>query len=125
MAFETILGSLNIKCDSVYSGPASIKKLLDHENKKCANKDCKLYSVVCMDQEMPEMTGAKIVKEIRRLQREKLIPQNMRIIGCTAHKSKEEVGKFLEAGLDSCIHKPISKTMIRDILKENEAVLDF
>jgi len=51
------------------------------------------------------------------LQGEGLLPE-MKIIGCTAHKSKEEVDKFLEAGIDQCIHKPISTVMIKDILKD-------
>jgi len=112
MAFETILGSLNIQCDSVYSGPAALKKL----SRKCG-KDCKGYAVVFMDQEMPEMNGIQTVKEIRRLQKEEgVLAQELKIIGCTAHKSKEEVERFLEAGLDQCIHKPISVGMIKDIL---------
>jgi len=88
MAFETILGTLEIKCDSAYSGSSAIKKVLNCESKRCG-EGCRLYSVVFMDQEMPEMSGSETVKEIRRLQREKLVPQGMRIIGCTAHKSKD------------------------------------
>jgi len=118
MAFETILSSLGIKCESVYSGKSAIQKLLQHQAKTCSEKDCKLYSVVFMDQEMPEMSGAEAVREIRTFQEESILPTGMRIIGCTAHKSKEEVERFLESGLDQCIHKPISKVMIGDILKE-------
>ena len=32
--------------------------------------------------------------------------------------AKEEVEKFLASGLDSCIYKPVSIAMIKDILKE-------
>ena len=117
MAFETILFSLEVKCDSVYSGSSSIKKLLNRQGKVCG-KDCKQYSVIFMDEEMPEMSGTETVKEIRRLQKEKLLSSGMKIIGCTAHKSKEEVERFLKAGLDQCIHKPISVGMIKDLLKE-------
>ena len=119
MAFETILSSLKIKCDSVYSGACAIKKLLNRENEKCLGKDCKAYSVVIMDQEMPEMSGSETTREIRKLQREKRVSSMMRIIGCTAHKSKEEVEKFMEAGLDKCIHKPISPSMIKGLLKKS------
>ena len=70
-----------------------------------------------MDQEMPEMTGAETVVEIRKWQREKLIPE-MKIIGCTAHKARDEVEKFFESGLDQCIFKPISALKIKNILKE-------
>jgi len=116
MAFETILGSLDIKCDSVYNGSAGINNLLSRKSKICGN-NCKQYAVVFMDQEMPEMSGSETVIEIKKLQDEGLL-EDMKIIGCTAHKSKEEVDRFMETGLDKCIHKPISMMMIRDILKE-------
>ena len=116
MAFETILKALEIKCDSVYSGSACIQRILGRKTKTCG-KNCMPYSVIFMDQEMPEMTGSETVTEIKRLENENLVP-HMKIIGCTAHKAKEEVDKFVESGLDSCIFKPISVGMIRDVLKE-------
>jgi len=116
MAFETILGSLEIHCHTVYRGSACLRNLLDRQSKVCG-ESCKPYAVIFMDQEMPEMTGSETVREIKRLQGEGLLPE-MRLIGCTAHKSKEEVEKFMNAGLDQCIHKPISTVMIKDILKE-------
>jgi len=118
MAFETILDSMNVKCDSVYSGSACIKILLSRQSKVCG-ENCKQYSVIFMDQEMPEMNGTETVYEIKRLEEEGLLVQGMKIVGCTAHKSKEEVDKFMVAGLDQCIHKPISGIMIRDILKRS------
>jgi len=116
MAFETILNSLNLKCSSAFRGSAALQNLLQRQNKTCG-KSCQTYSVIFMDQEMLEMTGSETVLEIRKLQDQNLIAQ-MKIIGCTAHKAKEEVEKFVEAGLDSCIFKLISVDMIRDTLKE-------
>jgi len=115
MAFETILSSLEVKRDSVYSGKAAIQKLLDR--KTCGSKDCKSYMVIFMDQEMPEMSGSETLIEIKRLQEEGLIKDLIKFIGCTAHKAKEEVDGYLASGLDSCIHKPISINMIKETLK--------
>ena len=56
------------------------------------------------------MMGSETVKEIKRLQSKVPLP-NMKIIGCAAHKAKEEVDRLLESGLDLCIHKPMSKIM--------------
>jgi len=117
MAFETILSSLQVKCDTVYNGNAAVKKLLNRQEKVCG-KECQQYSVVFMDQEMPEMSGIETVQEIRRLQKEKFLVENFKVIGCTAHKAKEEVEKFLKSGIEKCIHKPISTTMIKDILDD-------
>jgi len=120
MAFETILGSLDIKCDAVYSGSLCIKGLLNRQTKPCG-ENCKQYAIVFMDQEMPEMSGTETVHEIIKLQSQGLLPP-IKIIGCTAHKSKEEVDKFMKAGINQCIHKPISVSMILDILKKNCAL---
>jgi len=116
MAFETILDSLNLKCDSVYSGSSCIKSLRNRQAKVCGD-DCKQYGVIFMDQEMPEMNGTETVNQIKKLQEENLLSQGIKIVGCTAHKSKEEIDRFMEAGLDQCIHKPISAGMIKDTLK--------
>jgi len=115
MAFETILNSLDVKCDFVYSGSACINNLLSRQGKVCGN-NCQQYAVVFMDQEMPEMSGSETVKEIKKLQSENWMA-DMKIIGCTAHKSQEKVEEFIKEGLYKCIHKPISTVMIKDILK--------
>jgi len=117
MALETILSSLELKCDSVYSGSGCIKKLLERQN-KTYEKNCRPYSVVFMDQEMPGMSGVEAVNEIKKLQKENLVSSEMKIIGCTAHKSGDEVDKFMASGLNQCIAKPISMVLIKDILKE-------
>ena len=117
LALETILRSLQIKFDSVFNGKSALQKLLSHKNKTCG-KDCKSYSVVFMDQEMPEMSGAETVREIKKLQGQNMVSSDIRIIGCTAHKGKEEIERFLAVGLENCIFKPVSITMIKDALKE-------
>ena len=117
MALETILHSLKIKCDSVYGGPSALQKLRDHQANPCS-KNCKSYSVLFMDQEMPGMSGVETVREIKKLQEENQISSEIRIVGCTAHKGKEEVDRFLASGLESCIFKPVSISMIKDILSD-------
>jgi len=119
MACEVIFGSLEIKCDCVYNGSACIKSLLNREGKLCG-ENCRQYEVVLMDQEMPEMSGSETVKEVRRLQNQGLLFEEIKIIGCTAHRSDEEVEKFMEAGIDQCIHKPLSAAMIKDILNKSQ-----
>ena len=117
MACETICSSLEIKCDSVYGGSDCIRRLLNRQNTKLCGENCKQYDVVLMDQGMPEMSGSDTVKEILKLQSQSLLSPNIKIIGCTAHQSKEEVARFMEAGISQCIQKPISVVMIKGILK--------
>ena len=118
MAFEAVLGSLGYKCDSVFDGRTAIERVLHRQNAWCG-AHCKPYRVVFMDQEMPGMTGSEAVEEIRKLQVQGLVPE-MKIIGCTAHGSTKEVDKFMAAGLDLCIHKPIIADEIQKIVKGQE-----
>jgi len=116
MAFETILESLHLKCDSVFDGQAAIDKILSRQ-KACCGEHCQPYSVIFMDQEMPGMTGSETVCELRHLQSQNLIP-SVKIIGCTAHGSPEEVNKFMESGIDMCIQKPITASGLQKIFQE-------
>jgi len=114
MAFEAVLGSLYFKCDSVFDGKTAIEKVLERQKTLCGS-NCKSYSVIFMDQEMPGLTGAETVQEIKQLQVQGLVP-SMKIIGCTAHGSEEKVKRFMMSGLDLCIHKPITVHEIQKIL---------
>ncbi len=72
-----------------------------------------------MDQEMPGMTGSETTRELRQLQRENKVA-GMKIVGCTAHGSAKEVERFMEAGIDLCIHKPITAGELQKALGEFE-----
>jgi len=115
MAFESILTSLNISFESAYNGKKALEKLLKRKYSFCG-KNCKGFSFVFMDKEMPGMDGVETVKEIRRLQAENVLPE-MKIIGCTAHNGKEEIDNFMESRIDQCIHKPISRNVIQYIIQ--------
>ena len=116
LAFETILEALDVKFDSVYNAKDSIEKILSRSKQVCG-KGCQPYSLVFMDQEMPGMTGSEAVREIRKLESKNLIPV-LRIMGCTAHGGWNEVEKFMESGINRCIHKPISIELIKEVLTE-------
>jgi len=90
--------------------------LIDRFEKKCGSH-CQPIRVVFMDQEMAGMSGSDTVKEIKRLQELNMLPE-MRIIGCTAHGSKDEIANFMESGIDECIQKPISINKIQQLLTD-------
>jgi len=114
LAYESLLDSLHIKYTCVDSGKAAIDTLL---NKRCFGSGCKCFSVVLMDQEMPEMTGVETISEIKKLQRQDLIP-DIDIIGCTAHQRKEDIDLMINAGAKECIQKPISMLQIQNIVQK-------
>lgn len=63
------------------------------------------YDLVLMDIRMPVMNGLDATKYIRKLEREdaKTIP----IIALTANAYEEDVKKYMEAGMNECLIKPI------------------
>ena len=110
---------MRFKCDSVFDGKAAIDKILYRQNNRCKGENCRVYGMVFMDQEMPGMTGSETVGELKKLQMQYLIPE-MKIIGCTAHGSDEEVERFMGSGIDQCIHKPINAAELMGILSDLE-----
>ncbi|RNI28047.1 response regulator [Rufibacter immobilis] len=77
------------------------------------------FHLILMDMQMPEMDGYEAMQYIRgQMPAHKDIP----IIALTAHASKGEVGKCLEAGANSFISKPFKAD---ELLNEISALLHF
>ncbi|MBW8051330.1 MAG: response regulator [Cytophagales bacterium] len=91
--------------DIAFSGMEAIKKV------KTGN-----YGIVLMDIQMPEMDGVASTNKIRKLFQafpEKRCPV---FIAMTAYSMKEDKEKFINAGMDDYIAKPIiSETLINKI----------
>jgi len=115
LAFDTILGPLEIKSESAFNGNSAIEKIVNRQRHFCCD-ECKPYRIIFIDQEMPGMTGSETVKELRRLQEQNVVPV-MKIIGCTAHEGKDQIDRFMESGIDDCIKKPISAKVVERLLK--------
>ncbi len=71
------------------------------------------YAAILMDVSMPVMNGVDATHAIRRSQGPN---QHTRIIGLTAHALAEEQARFLDAGMDRCLNKPVSQEMLVDAL---------
>ncbi len=91
MLIEILLKELNLECDIVENGIEAIKQI---------QKEA--YALVLMDENMPVMNGIEATMKIRELNLE-YVP----IIAVTANALKGDKEKFLEAGMDDYISKPI------------------
>lgn len=79
-------------------------------------KTCK-FDAIIMDGQMPEMNGFDAAKLIREI--EKKLGGHIPIIALTAHAMKGDREKFLAAGMDDYMTKPVSneKTIIEVLRK--------
>lgn len=72
------------------------------------------YSAILMDVSMPVMNGIDATKAIRGTQNPN---QNRPILALTAHALPEERTRFLEAGMNVCLSKPVSQnTLLRALV---------
>jgi CheY-like chemotaxis protein len=80
-----------------------------------------LYDVVLMDVEMPIMSGLEATATIRKS--EMLNGRHIPIIAMTAHAMKGDRERYLAAGMDGYVSKPIQSKELYDALEN--ATTDF
>jgi two-component system, sensor histidine kinase len=71
------------------------------------------YDVVLMDVEMPVLDGLAATERIRR---EFPLGRQPRIIALTAHAMKDQSARFIEAGMDDYLAKPIRMDQLTSVL---------
>ncbi|MEM8770888.1 MAG: response regulator [Pseudomonadota bacterium] len=74
------------------------------------------FDIIFMDVSMPVMDGSDATQKIRALQAktEARVP----IIGVTAHAMREDRQRFLEAGMDDYIPKPVKENALRTAINK-------
>jgi len=80
-----------------------------------ANK--RAYDLILMDISMPNMDGIAAAAKIRG---ESVYNKATPIYALTAHANHQDRERFQKEGMNECILKPISKSIIADILAEIE-----
>ena len=76
--------------------------------------DRKVFDLIFMDVQMPEMDGFQAVAEIRR--REQASGRHTPVIAMTAHAMKGDRERCIEAGMDSYISKPYEPKDLMDMV---------
>ncbi len=101
MVAKGLLRKVNIQPDLAQNGREAVEA--------CSKKE---YDLIFMDCQMPIMDGVEATKKIRLLMDRKRIP----IVAMTAHALTGDREKFLKAGMDDYISKPINLQKIIEVL---------
>jgi len=105
---KTTLKNLGIEADTAQNG-------LEAFNKYSMNPD--KYDVIFMDVQMPVMDGIETTQEILEYEEEEEI-EHTPIVAVTANVLKGDKERFLGAGMDDYISKPISTDKLKEILEK-------
>jgi len=99
---KIMLMELDLSCDIAKNGLEAVKLMKENT-----------YSIVFMDENMPIMNGIEATRQIRELDL-KYTP----IVAVTANALKGDKDKFIEAGMDDYIAKPIEYKELIRVLKK-------
>ena len=105
---KTTLKNMGIETDEAQNG-------LEAFNKYSMNPE--KYDVIFMDVQMPIMDGVETTQEILEFEEEEGIPHTP-IIAVTANVLKGDRERFLGAGMDDYISKPINKQELERVLEK-------
>ena len=78
-------------------------------HEKCA------FDLILMDVEMPEMDGVEATGIIRK--KEELTGLRVPIVAMTAHAMRGDREKFLGAGMDAYVAKPVKAQVLRETIE--------
>ena len=72
------------------------------------------YDLLLLDMQMPVLDGLSTLKHIREQEHHK----NLYVIALTAHAIKGDAEKYMDAGCDDYISKPIDKKQFREKIND-------
>ncbi|MBZ2189842.1 response regulator [Alcanivorax sp. JB21] len=75
----------------------------------------KLFDLIFMDIQMPEMDGLQATREIRAMEHDK---RHTPIVALTAHAMASERKTLLKAGMDDYLSKPVNEGHLRHMLEK-------
>nr|KAJ0224301.1 hypothetical protein LSAT_V11C100045080 [Lactuca sativa] len=123
MIAKKILSKLGVSFEMCRNGKEAftmVSKGLSHQTNLRASHILP-YEYIFMDCQMPEMDGCEATRLIRV--KEKEYGVHIPIIGLTAHAEGQELNKFIEAGIDINISKPITEQKV--VIAATDAIKSF
>lgn len=76
------------------------------------------FDVLLMDVQMPELDGIETTKIIRSMERERGSKSHLPIVALTAHAMKGDRERFLAAGIDEYLSKPLNIDLLHRFLEK-------
>jgi CheY-like chemotaxis protein len=103
---KVLLKKMNLKFDIVNDGLEAIE----------AFKNSK-YNLILMDENMPNMSGIEATKYILQYEKDNNL-EHTPIVALTANALKGDRVRFLEAGMDEYLTKPLDKNKLSNIFNK-------
>jgi CheY-like chemotaxis protein len=108
VVLRKMLMKLNIRADEAYSGLRAVNMI------RAAVRRGHFYRLILMDVEMPEMDGIEATRAIRAMESSGELVLRTKIVACSAHRSREDIERCINAGMDSYLEKPVSNDLLRE-----------
>lgn len=105
MFLAILLENVGIHCDIVKNGVEAVEKFTHHR-----------YDLILMDENMPKLSGIDAAKEILSIEKNSAL-EHTPIIALTAHVLYSDKKRFLDAGMDDYLTKPIQAETLKRCLK--------
>lgn len=106
MFMEVVLTNMNLQFDIANDGLEAIEMYKKNN-----------YDIILMDENMPNMNGIESTKHILEYEMNNNL-QHTPIIALTANAIKGDREKFLEAGMDCYLTKPVNKIELNSLIEE-------
>ena len=80
------------------------------------------FDIILLDTQMPGMNGADTAKRMREIEKKGM---NIPIIALTASAKEEDKERFLSAGMNDLIYKPIKENILIEMLNKHNGIIVY
>lgn len=120
LALEILFKQFNKSVDKAYGGEEAVK-LIQRRKNEMTSLCPKVYKMIFMDLNMPEVDGFETTRRIKDKVKNKEI-EDVVIVACTAYPENEYKSKCLKAGMSEFVNKPVTKAKIMEILEKYNCI---
>ncbi|OQA02261.1 MAG: Autoinducer 2 sensor kinase/phosphatase LuxQ [Bacteroidetes bacterium ADurb.Bin408] len=103
---KNFLQSYNCKVDTAFNGEQVLEKFNSYK-----------YDIILMDGQMPKLDGFETTQMIRQIEKDKNYSPTP-IVAITGYATAGDRERFINAGMDDYVTKPINENKLIDIIKK-------